>query len=78
VALWALPWVLPSRAQFLREYEASKATTDRSGAGERYAAIAAAPTATTEQVAGTTEPLAGNDPGPIPQFLLRTLPGVVS
>ena len=75
VALSALPWVLPSRAQLLRDYQASKAVTGRNGAGERYAAAGAAH-AERQVVTSAieTEPLVGNDPGPIPQFLLRTLP----
>jgi len=76
VALWALPWVLPSRAQFLRGFQAGKAAQSRrDGAGERYAVAAVA---TTVRVASTPEPLVGNDPGPIPEFLLRTLPGAKS
>jgi hypothetical protein len=73
VALWALPWVLPSRAQFLRDYQAGKATTDRNGAGERY--VGAGTIEAVRRDASTVEPLIGNDPGPIPEFLRRTLPG---
>jgi hypothetical protein len=77
VALWALPSALPLGR---REY-VGKATADGNGAGEPYAAATViisgvSALATAKPLIGN-DPI-GNDPGPIPQFLLRALPGAKS